>query len=99
MSKRTKHLKLTADHAVRIALGAYYVAASVPHGDGANLVGAWLLELSRKLKEDDITSRDYVTIIERWALEDNASAGLSVNGLHGGDNRPDNAARSGVDNG
>jgi hypothetical protein len=73
MSKNAKHARLTADHAVRLALGAYYNATAGRPGDGPALVGAWMLELSRKLGEDDITRAHYREIIRRWEAEENAS--------------------------
>ncbi|ULU23787.1 hypothetical protein [Dyella terrae] len=69
MRKMRKHASFTADHAIRMALGAYYNARAARPLDGAAMVGAWMLEISRKLAGDDITRGDYAEIIGRWNAE------------------------------
>lgn len=79
MRKIRKHVAFTAEHAVRMALGAFYNAQALRPTDGPALVGAWMEALSRKLREDDITRGHYLEIIRRWEAEENASKATSDN--------------------
>lgn len=100
MTTPNRHTRFTAQHAARIALGAFYNAARRPSLDGPALLGAWMEEVSHKLREDDITRRHYGEIIRRWEVADNAvSAGQNGNGLPPGENAPDNADPTGAENG
>jgi hypothetical protein len=99
MRKTKKHSALTADHAIRMALGAFYVASAAKPADGPALVGGWMLELSRKLEEDDITRSDYREIIRRWDAEEEASKITSDNEQFATlDNRHHNGVNRGLQN-
>lgn len=93
MSANRKHVRLTADDACRIALGAFYNAAACGPSDGPALVGAWMLEVSKKLRADDVIGPHYREIIARWEVEENApdNAQFATE-----DNPPENAAIQGA---
>lgn len=96
MRMRRERSGLTADGACRIALGAFYNATARHPRDGAALVGAWMEEISRKLKRDAAVGLDYREIIARWGAEENTPNNAQFATI---DNRPDNAATAGAGNG
>jgi|GEM_PF-5167225 len=71
MSKGNKHPGLTAESAVRLALGAFYNAVACHPEDASDLVGLWMLEISRKMEGDDEVGPHYREAITRWREEDN----------------------------
>ena len=93
MRMRRERGGLTADGACRIALGAFYNATARHPRDGAALVGAWMEEISRKLKRDAAVGLDYREIIARWEAEENAPDNAR---FATGDNPPENAAIQGA---
>jgi hypothetical protein len=99
MRKVRKHPAFTAEHAARIALGAFYNAKATLPLDGPALVGAWMEQISRKLREDDITRGHYDEIIRRWQAQDDADKGMADNEQFAGlDNRTHNAIAWGAEN-
>lgn len=87
---------LTAEHALRIALGAFFNAEARRPADAPALIGEWMLEITRKLASDRLTCADYRTVIARWEAEENPDfAAQELNALHPEDNRHHNAAKAG----
>lgn len=93
------HAAFTAEVARRIAQRAFWTAAKDARLDGPELIGAWMLEVSRRLSRDSATRLDYRQIIERWQAEDNqVFAGPHLNGLPPVENAADNAISCEVEN-
>lgn len=89
----------TAEVARKIAQRAFWTAAKDGRLDGPQLIGAWMLEVSRRLSRDAVTRSDYHQIIGRWQVEDNqVFVGPHLNGLPPEENAADNAISSGVEN-
>lgn len=89
----------SAQHATRIALGAYYNAIAASPRSGPELVGAWMEALSKKLASDEITRLDYAEIMRIWQAEDNAKLACSEgNNLPLSENAADNGPTTGSEN-
>lgn len=93
MRNQTRHTRLTADDACRIALGAFYNAARTRPVDGPAWVEAWMLQISAKLGEDDIIGPHYREAIARMEAEENASENAQFATR---ENRRDNRSTTGA---
>jgi len=99
MSKRNKH-GLNAANVVRIGLAAFHNARALKPADGADLVGLWMQELSRKMQGDDEVGCYYREVISRWEAEDNLRKLVAENAQVATSTAlPDNRIIGGLENG
>lgn len=99
MASKNRHHRLNAESAIRLALGAFYAAEAGQPDDAPDLVGRFMLELSRRLSEDGVVGPHYAEIIECWRVEDNLRNTLKNAQVATCDGCADNPLIEGLENG